>query len=136
MAQSAINTTEAPYDQMRQQRFAIKAEGERLAALARDPSYTEMHNPKASASEEPLPFAGFASLLSLNHEPMIHSVGTGVYLATKHDFAQGQKQDLLKDPNAQYLRNALKRAQLIPKAKGMSHGSPGSTWGYWSVELS
>ena len=111
MAQSAIGATEAPYDRMRQQRFAIKAEDERLAALARDPGYVAMHNPKAPASKGTLPFAGFVSLQSLYHGPMIHSVGAGVYLAAKHDFVQGQKQDLLRDPEAQHLRNAPKRAQ-------------------------
>ena len=42
---------------------------------------------------------------------MINSVGAGIYLATKHDVVQGQKRELLADPKAQHLRNALKRAQ-------------------------
>ena len=47
MTQSAIGATEAPYDRIRQQRVAIKTEGERLAALARSPGYTKAHDPWA-----------------------------------------------------------------------------------------
>ena len=61
--------------------------------------------------QTPKPLAGFASLRGLFQGPMIHSEGAGIYLAAKHDSVQGQKQDLLNDPNAHLLRNALKRAQ-------------------------
>ena len=46
MTQSAIGATEAPYDRMRQQRFAIKTEGERLAAMARDSGHVETYDPE------------------------------------------------------------------------------------------
>ena len=42
--------------------------------------------------------------------PNCHIIA-GIYLAAKHDPVQGQKQDLLNDPNAHLLRGALKRAQ-------------------------
>jgi hypothetical protein len=111
MTQSAIGATDAPYDQLRQQRAAINAEGARLSALARQPGYVEMHSPRAPATEGAKPFAGFASLHRLFQGPMVHSLGAGVYLAAKHDSVQRQKQELLDDPEAQHLRKALKRAQ-------------------------
>ena len=85
MTQSAIGATEGSYDQIRQQRFAIKAEIERLAALARNPGYIKAHDPWPPTSAEPKPLAGFASLRGLFQGPMIHSVGEGIYLAAKHD---------------------------------------------------
>ena len=65
MTQSAIGATEAPYDRMRQQRFEIKAEGERLASMARESWYAEMYDPKEPLTKEELPFAGFPSLRRL-----------------------------------------------------------------------
>ena len=120
MTQSAIGATDAPYDCVRQRRAAIKAEGERLAAMTINPWYAEMYNPREPLTrddpmeprtEEEQPFAGFPSLRRLFQGPMINSVGAGIYLATKHDVVQGQKRELLADPRAQHLRNALKRAQ-------------------------
>ena len=111
MTQSAIGATDAPYDCVRQRRAAIKAEGERLAAMALKPWYAEMYNPREPRTEEEQPFAGFPSLRRLFQGPMINSVGAGIYLATKHDVVQGQKRELLADPRAQHLCNALKRAQ-------------------------